>query len=236
MLTVARPRGRPIPKRKTNKNTPKSNSTSADVTRSQFVPPRNWLSSHIGGFPQSQRDTLNWVAKGTQNNNASIYAENVVILNGPYDPDAALGGLSAAGFAKYMAIYTKCFVLAVRYRVHFNNVSNQVAITCGTTVTTNSTSLSSDVNAIQSGLCDYSQCYANPDHRVFNSSLDIAKFIDKPDILDDPQFFCTPSANPTQIVCLHIWSQNQNSSVQQFVDYIVEVSFDCVFTDPITVV
>jgi hypothetical protein len=227
---------RPRKNIKKGKQLPRSNTTPTDVTRSSFVPPRNWLSSHIGGFPQSQRDTLNWVAKGALNNMGSIYAENVVILNGPYDPDAALGGLSAAGFAKYMAIYTKCFVLGVRYRLNFTNVSIGAATIVGGTVTTNTSSLTTDVNAIQSGLCEYSLCYTSPDSRRFDSSLDIAKFIDKPDLLDDPQFFCTPSANPSQVVCLHIWSQNQNSVTQQFVDYVVEVSFDCVFTDPITVV
>jgi hypothetical protein len=170
----------------------------------------------------------------------AIYTETAVqILNGPYDPDAALGGLSAAGFAKYMALYSKCFVLGAKVRVKGvltgagYNGPPLSAVLVGYTITTNTSSLTSTTNAIQAGLCSYQLVNVNPDRFEFNLSIDVAKFVDKPDLLDDNQFFCTSSANPAQVIAGHLWYLCPAAAGATTINYIVEVEMDCVFTDPI---
>jgi hypothetical protein len=163
----------------------------------------------------------------------------VVILNSPYDPDNAIGGTSAQGYAKYMAFYSKCFVLGARLKVKGIRASVGNAgipsgtTTCGATITTNTTSLGSVDSAIQDGLCDYEMVGVNPDRTYQELSVDIAKFVDKPDLLDDSQFFCTSSANPSQLIVAHIWGINFSASTTEVWNISVEVEFDCVFTDPI---
>jgi hypothetical protein len=202
-----------------------------DVTRSRFVPPRNWLTTHIASFPQHQRQTLSYYTSGTLAPTAGSYAEYNTLLNSPFDPDPSLGGLSATGFAKYMAVYTKCFVQAARYKVKFLN-STGVPNVSGCTVTTSSTSLGSALAAVSSGLSQYDLMQSNPDHRTYIGSVDIGKFLDKPDVLDDPQLFCTASANPAQLIVLHAWVSNSSATAASLVIATFEVEFDCVFTDP----
>jgi hypothetical protein len=204
------------------------------------IPPRNYLSTHVAGVQPSIRRTLAW---NVSNNSpiSSAYGESaVVILNSPYDPDNALGGVSASGFAKYMAIYSKCFAVAARAKVKFSiagpsNTGVTTTPCCiGATITTSVGAIGSLFSAIDAGLCDY-QCHnINPDRGVLNLAVDVSKFVDKPDILDDSQFFCTASSNPSQVIALHVWSSNYGlvPTTDTF-QYIIEVEFDCVFTDPI---
>jgi hypothetical protein len=223
--------------RKGRKKQPRKNQTSrqpnTDVTRGD-VPPRGFIKTHVLGFPQHQRQVLGWSVLGNPTAAVSVYAENVVLLNSPFDPDTSLGGVSASGFSKYMAVYTKCFVLGARYRVQVCSPGGE-GFVCGTVISTNTTSLGSITQAINSGLSEHQLVQTNPDRAVFNGSLDIGKFLDKPDVLDDNQLFCTSGANPGQLVALHIWWASLAGSALTFF-FLIDVEYDCVFTDPLPVI
>jgi hypothetical protein len=201
--------------------------------------PRNYSANHVLGVAQSLRRTLGWAVGGAASVAAGYAEQAVVLLNSPYDPDAALGGASAGGFAKYMALYSKCFTISARIRIRLSaaGVGNvgvaTSAVTVGMTITTNTTSLGSAVAAVQAGLVNYELMNINPDRVELNNAVDIAKFVDKPDILDDPQFFCTAAANPAQLICLHFWTNNQSVVATSTVQYLIEVEYDVIFTDPI---
>lgn len=210
-----------------------------NVAISAKIPRSDFLTHHVGGVSQSIRRTLVWTYSGTFAYSANTYYESaVVILNSPYDPDAALGGVSATGFAKLMAFYSKCFTLGSRIKFKLVNSSatdiipTQTPIVYGITITTNTTSLASISGAVNVGLSDYDVVGNSPDHRTLSLGVDIAKFVDKPQILDDPQFFCTVAANPAQVIVAHCWAANINN-VSGGSIIVVEVEFDCVFTDPI---
>jgi len=203
--------------------------------------PRNYLSTHVAGVAPHIRRTLSWSYNyGISLVNNAVFTEYVtIVLNSPYDPDAALGGLSATGFAKYMALYSKCFThsakVTTKYALSgasYGGVSPAVAI-LGQTITTFSASLLSTVAAINAGLCDYNIHNQSLDQGTLHSAVDIARFVDKPNILDDPEFFCTSSANPTQIVVLHLWAVVPSNLFTCNVNYVINVDFDCTFTDPI---
>jgi hypothetical protein len=211
-----------------------------DVSRSVYIPPRDFLQHHVAGVDQSIRRTLSWVAITSVNLVSATYTEaTVVLLNSPFDPDTALGGASAQGFAKYMGFYSKCYALGARARVKYalSGASaigiSPTAVVTGMTITTNTASLTGVVNATQQGLCDYKLLNANPDSHELLLSVDFSKFVDKPDILDDPQWFCTSSANPAQLICLHVWAQDLGVATSNLLNFITEVEMDCVFTDPI---
>jgi len=198
-----------------------------------------WALAHrIGGVPQTLRTTLNYANSGTLTVPLVTYAENVAILNGPYDPDAALGGESATGFAKLMAFYSKCFVIRARWRVNVSNTGSSSNLPpadsnliVGATVSTNSSSLSGVTQAITTGISQYNMIAANPDTCQFEGVVDIGAFVNKPQVLDDPDFFCTSSSNPSQVICLHTWAESTGAA--GYMPYLVLVEFDCVFTDPI---
>jgi len=162
-----------------------------------------------------------------------------VILNSPFDPDAALGGASAQGFAKYMGLYSKCFALEANIKVRYCLTgplaagSNAAAAIVGVTITTNSATLSGVVNAAQQGLCDFHLRNQSPDSGTLALKCNFSKFADKPDILDDPQWFCTSSSGPTQIIVAHLWAQDFGVSTNTTLVYTLEVEMDLIFTDPV---
>jgi hypothetical protein len=207
--------------------------------RSINIPPRNYLSQHVAGVQPSLRRTLAWNVSNSTPIPSTYNESAVVILNSPYDPDNALGGVSASGFAKYMAIYSKCFAIAARAKVKFVLAGALGAglppssTTFGATITTSVGALASTFSAIDAGLCDYQLHNINTDRGELNLAVDVSKFVDKPDILDDSQFFCTSGANPSQVIALHVWSSNNGFITAGTIQYVIEVEFDCVFTDPI---
>lgn len=201
------------------------------------VPARNYLSTHVGGVAQSLRRTLVWTYVPSPNLAANTYQEYVIVVNSPYDPDNAVGGSSAVGFAKYMALYTKCFTLGARIKTKSSIASGSTfgsplgIVTHGMTITTFTTSLGSAAAAIGTGLCDYGVTSNSPDNWKHELSVDIGKFLDKPQVLDDPELFCTGSSNPTQVICAHVWWFAYSAATIAST-LTIEVEFDCVFTDP----
>jgi hypothetical protein len=195
----------------------------------------NFLSRHIGGVPQTQRTTFVWSAFTQNATSSATYFENTVILNSPLAP----GGTTAAeGFAKMMAFYSKCFVIRTRWRVLLqHNLStggfpNVDPCEVGAVITTTSTSLASPDAAIMNGLSQHDFVTVNPDHVSFEGELDIGRYLNKPDILDDDQLYTTASANPTALVFMHAWVFNNGPSVGNLTTRFV-LEFDCVLTDPI---
>lgn len=205
---------------------------------SMKIPSSMYSKTHVMGVAQSVKRTLSWVSSNSFIVNTGYQECAVTIVNSPYDPDAALGGLSAGGFAKYMALYSKCFAIAARYKVKFalaNTSASGTPSQCdvGVTITTNTTGLGSVVAAVQAGLVDYRILNQHPDSGVLNLGVDVAKFVDKPNILDDPQFFCTAAANPAQVIVAHLWTSCPAAVPATNIFWIIECEMDCIFTDPI---
>jgi hypothetical protein len=156
-------------------------------------------------------------------------------LNGAYDP---YGGASATGFGKYMNLYSKCYVLGARVTLKYaigsaSDLTPANGITMiGITITTNTTTLVSAVRALTTGMTQYRMTGASPDSAVLSLGVDIAKFVDKPSILDDPTYFCTSAVNPADIVYCHLWAEAFGTGTTALVG-LAEIEMDCVFTDPI---
>jgi len=216
----------------------RGSSTNKGVLSSR-VPRADFLLSHISAMPQSQRATMHWAAPLVIGFSPSSYTElGVYVINSCYDPDAGGGATQPAGYAKLMAFYTKCFVVASRFTLKgvlttsaFGSGDPASAI-IGITCTTNTTSLGSIPAAIEPGLTDYRVISTSPDGYEMSLGIDIARFVDKPQILDDPQFFSTVAANPAQLVCVHVFAQNYSATLTNGVVAVTEIEFDVVFTDP----
>jgi hypothetical protein len=221
--------------RKSRKGGQQQENRSAVFPRTQLA--SQLLAHRLLGLPQTRRLTLQWWNADSFTMTEGIYAEQAAVLNSPYDPDPTLGGESAQGFAKNMAFYSKCFVTRARWRIDWNVLlssglaPNTAPTFVGVTITTNTSSLSSAINAINNGLCEYRLLGQNPDTCKMEGVVDIGAFLNKPQVLDDPDLFCTSSANPNQIVALHNWALG--TSGNNTVYYGVLLQFDCVFTDPI---
>jgi hypothetical protein len=225
-------------RRRGRKGVPVPERGNAQVGRSVNIPPPSYLKLNVGGIEQSIRRTLVWAVAASTLYSSTYQELQVVLMNSPYDPDSALGGLSAAGFAKYMAFYTKCFTLGARIKIKFANGAgtaggtSTASFVVGCTISTTITPFASQVAAIQGGLCDWKLLNLHPDSGELDVGVDIAKFVDKPNLLDDPQWFCTATANPAQLIVAHLWVQGNVPTMSNTIAYTMEMEMDCVFTDP----
>lgn len=161
----------------------------------------------------------------------TTYAEQIVTLNTGYH---VINSADAIGFDKYMQFYSKAWVLHSSWKLTgVSNVASDGGFFVGCCVTTNSTSLGAPAALVENGLCSWQMVNINPDRFQMSGKVDHSKFLGKPIYLDDPQLFCTASAQPSQVVVLHFGSQSGGSSASGKVTYMVEVVLDVVFTDPI---
>jgi hypothetical protein len=220
-------------KKKGGRGPPSSSDRSVAAGRGGAIPRRGIGHDTLLGLAQSQRRTLVYVnTYGTSTGAGGVYNELPFTLNGLFNPQ---GGFAAVGFAKYMAFYSKAFVLGARMKI--TGVVVPVAgftstVVVGVTISTNGTAFTGMATAISNGMCDYHVTNTNPDRYVLNGAVDVSKFLNKPKVLDDPQLFSTVAANPTQVIVAHIWIQNFNAAIAT-TNIVVEIEFDAVFTDPI---
>jgi hypothetical protein len=218
-------------KKSTRKGGKSDAMSSKNPTRGRGVP-SSLGADHLLGVSQSLVRELVIAGSGTLNPVAAGgYTEFLTYLNSAY---SAAGGSNMDGFGKYMAFYSKCFTVGAKLRVTFTVLDNNTyPVVVGVVTTTNSTSLGSAVAAIQNGICQWDQLFLNPNTRTFTTSLDVANFLHKPRVLDDPQLFATASAQPTQQILAHVFAQNNAPTGTQALTYTFELVEKCIFTDPI---
>jgi len=203
----------------------------------------NWFKSHQTAFPQRMAVPLRYVnVVPLQAIAATAYSEPLLInANGAYDPEAGIVANQPAGFAKLMAIYTKCYVKAAKIEWRVTNLPQAASnpsvtpLACGIFTTTNTATAASFALAVQSGNVTYGHVTQAPDTKVFTQTVDIGKFVSVDDIMDSTEWNCTVASNPNQIVVFHMFVYNM-SGVGANVSYSYTVDYDCVFTDPLPIV
>ncbi len=182
-------------------------------------------------LPQTQRRILPFAITNALTSTTGAYTEETYVMNSAYHVD---GSTSAKGYSTYMGLYSKCFVVGATIRVVAHNVTNNPTDHCsiGVTITTNSSSLATTVGNIQNGMCSWTTLFKNPDRADLVQRVDVAKFFNKPKVLDDSQLFCTATTQPTQQIVAHVFAQDLGSATS-LVGVALEILLDCIFTDPI---
>lgn len=213
-------------------------SAAASVSSSARSLSRNYFKTHIAGAPQTFNQTLrfNWNSYFT--NTASTYQEPFVCyLNSAYQPLTGTTTNYAAGYSKYITMYSKCVVKAAKIKL---TVANQAGATnvlfAGVTITTNTTSLGSMNLAITDGLVSWGAIAGSPDTKSFVLSIDCQKYFGVDDLMDGSQFYTTNSAQPAQYINAHPWVYNLNSVAGIQVQYNVTIDFECCFYDPYPII
>jgi hypothetical protein len=224
-------------KRKLTRQRAKARAGGGNVAVSRNVPTPTYHQTHVLGVAQSLRRTMTLNGGANTLLTTGTYVEpSVIILNGFFN---MIASMQPAGYAKYMALYSKCFPLGARCRIKFamcastGSGANTSPAFLGAVITTNTTSLGSLAGAVDAGLVDYKLLNQSPDSCEIELSVDFAKFVDKPQILDDPQWFSTITANPTQVIVLHVFAESVIATAGCQLVHNYEIDIDCVYTDPI---
>lgn len=185
------------------------------------------------GIPQTQQRVLAWNSGPVTSSTVSTaFAElTQIVLNDPYAPDNSWLGLSATGYSKYMSFYSKAYVLGARLALQ--GTAGAGALALGVTFSTDSAPFTTMEQAISSGLEEYVVIHNYPDRFSFDLSIDVAKFLNKAKIRDDPELYATASASPVQKIYAHFWSYTYDSG-SLTVSSGATLTQTVLFTDPIT--
>jgi hypothetical protein len=221
-----------IAKKKSRKGRGMSDAlSSANPTKGRGVP-TSMGADHLLGVSQSIVRDLAVFASFTANPVAAGgYAEGALTINSAYN---TYSSVSLDGFFKYMAFYSKCFTVGARVRVTWTSLAaNTYPVIVGVVTTTSASSVGSAAAAVQNGIAKWNQLFLNPNTWTCSTSLDVANFLHKPRVLDDPQLFATASSAPSQVIVAHFFTQNNAPTGTQALVYSVEVVQKCIFTDPV---
>jgi hypothetical protein len=224
---------------KRNKARRKARLQGGEATPNQFVMagqgamvPRLGASSQmLLGTSQSIRRTLCLYQQQQLPISASTYNEAVVSVTSAYN-----GGTSAGGYSKYMAFYKKCYVLGARIKIDMTQFSTPLTPDClivGVALEDSNVPFGSITKALQNGLQQWSLLNTNPDTKHFNLGVDVAKFYNKVDVVDDDRLFSLVTTDPTDQIYLHLFAEPVDGSTATTVVYAIETLLDVVFTDPI---
>lgn len=229
-------------KNKRNKNANKTARRRSDAsavvpTQGAHVPPPNMQVHRLLGTVQRLRRTLRYVGYGTTQCPEGATVQQNYRLNSAYQPDSST---NPYGFAKYMAFYTKCYVMGVRFKESFvvdtDNTSvitdqpNRFKGVVGLSIaTTNPTIVTS--NAVAQMLTDYRMVGTTSQTGSISLGLEVAKFLDKPSLLSDPDLYSTVAAPPIDIIYAMLWITAERNDLQ--VTRMTVIDFDVMFVDPV---
>jgi len=197
-----------------------------------------YFRSHQAAFPQRYNEILRDYQQKTITPGAGTFTvPTILAVNNPYD--VAVGFSQPSGWAKLMAIYTKCYVKSAKVTCM---VTNETSSTLGSapslqglSITTLQAPVGSASLAIQGGLETHAQVNKSPDIITMTLSVDIGKYLTVDNVLDGDQLFCTDAAGPQQVVYIQHWCFNNGGIAGSYlIHYIID--YDCIFSDPRVIV
>lgn len=137
------------------------------------------------------------------------------------------------GFDQYMAFFDRFTVLSARITIDvYNTVSVPVVVGIGS-IPDNTTGYTNFTQWIESGTATYKVLPADMSvPQRLSRTTQVARLFDKVDILDDPNFTGSSSADPVTQGGFFVFVQDLNSTSTATVQFAVCVEYDIVFTDP----
>lgn len=185
-------------------------------------------------MPDSLRRTLRYSDYSALPGTTGALGSWIFSANGLYDPDVSIGGHQPFGFDQIMAFYNRYTVLSARITVDAIAVS--VPIFLGVAVSPSSSAVYSNYSTyIESGLTSFRILEdPTPATNRVTTSVDIARFTGKVDLVDDPDYSGTTAANPVSQLNFHVLIQDVNKSSTANAEVSVVIDFDCLFQLPRT--
>ncbi len=161
-----------------------------------------------------------------------VSADKCFYVNNAYNPWAGFSANQGYWFDQLAAIYKKCMVLGVRYRVHFNSITagDEFAIVPNTDITSLSATAPTALLARPDAKYYY---YTGRETKVptINGSIDIKKWLKYNNFLDaDNLQSDTASSTLNNVMCLHL----VRPSYAHTDDVLIEVWQDTVFFSPVS--
>jgi len=176
---------------------------------SQSVP-RN----RFPGYPRSEKVTLRYVDNTTQTaTGLSVFQYR---LNGPYDPDEAVGGNQPLGFDQYMALYNRYRVEKCHVVVDFVNGGTTLLAAIAPSISVTDPSTIEDLMCLPRALHALIPAQGGMDRHRFIMDVDIKEFFGLAANIDNDLTGDATSA-PSKQLYLHVGSEENDSSAKAVV-------------------
>jgi len=186
--------------------------------------------------PDTMRRTLRYVQEIALVGAAGAIGFGTLNLNGPYLP-TTVGAHQPMGWDQYIAMYRNACVLSCRVTADFTQNGATVPTIIGITGSTSTTLWSTGTGRVESGLTPYrvmpSACTVPMSLSAF---YDIAKLSGVTDLADEPDYWCSDAANPTNTTIGQVWARDVNGTSSINLTAFTVMEFDILFLKPATIV
>jgi hypothetical protein len=186
-------------------------------------------------FGYHARRNIQYFTSGTITSGASSAGTYVFSANGCFDPDITGTGGQPMGFDQAMVFFNHYTVRRSRVRVVFLTNSTNLRATVALSVSGSSTAVSVIENLIENGDCTFQVLeYAGAmgGTATMTRSLDVGKFQDVPEVMDDPNMRGDAASNPTEQVYYHLSVWNSASAATLSTDFQILIEYDVIFHEP----
>lgn len=157
--------------------------------------------------------------------------------NGLYDPDITGTGHQPAGFDELMAIYNKFTVVGSKITCHFQNLDTTNMQHCGVMCRHSNSTINDFRQYIENGRTKYVNLGPSPagsSTKTLTFNYSAKKFNTKKNIIDDPNFAGTTSANPSNLDYFMIWAAPSDGVDSGIVQLTCVIDFIAILSEPAT--
>jgi len=191
-------------------------SKSSKASSGRVMPTKGIMSSFLSKrllspFPEKIRTTMRYFSGPFNLNGGAggLAANHVWSANGLFDPDVSGGGHQVIGFDQLSVIYSQYTVVASKCVMDIRNDDTSNPYNVGIRVSDDTTVLADPQQIVENGYNVYKLLNLAPQYDCIarlSQNVDIAKFLGRKDIMDDPEVKGGPGFNPTEQVLFHTFA------------------------------
>lgn len=190
------------------------------------------------GIPQKQVVKLKTSWLGQHNPAAGTLGADVIALNGAFDPMLAFGSQQPLYYDQWSAMYRRYCVIGWKIRFQIATTDNTNPTVFGFCPTTGSTALASHMYYKEIAGNKSVICTPDVDKNYLTVKGSVKKYLHpnskRVSLLDDPNTYQLTSANPTNVVYGHIYTQAFDATADPAViNYCATLEQIIVFFDPV---
>lgn len=186
-------------------------------------------------FGYRMRKTLPCYIAATVTSGASAAGAYVISCNGLYDPDITGTGPQPMSFDQAMLFFNHYTVHKARIRVTFQSNSTNLRATVGLFVSGSTTVTTSIEQLMENGdgaiqILEYAGAFGGT--ATFTRTIDVGKFQDVRQVMDDPNMRGDSASNPTEQSYFHLVIWNAASATAVTGDFQALITYDTTFHEP----
>lgn len=186
-------------------------------------------------FGYKVRKQLNYFASGAVSSGVSTANAYVFSANGMFDPDISGTGGQPMSFDQAMLFFNHYTVHRSTIKVTFMSDSTTVRASVGLFVSGSSTVTTSVEQLLENGdgafqILEYAGTYGGT--ATFQRTLNVGRFQDVKDVMDDPNMRGDSASNPTEQAYYHLVVYNTGSAATVQVDFQAVITYDATFHEP----